>query len=172
MLCAGGQKSKQEKKEEHKAKLKAKKGSEAAEASTLSKDAPTAEALAAVGASQMSQAAAGRQAEIDKKKTAWQQRTQAATAASGEVAGPTQNSGDLVGPSQQTGDDGAAPGDPDQGAAAESPASAEDASSGSSEAEEDGEVDVADGAQVWLTDLVVVSFAWYQSCCLHQSILF
>ncbi len=77
---AGGQKSKQEKKEAHKAKLKAKKGDDASAASTaLLNSTPTAEALAAVGASQMSKAAAERQAEIDKNRVAWQQRTQAAT---------------------------------------------------------------------------------------------
>ncbi len=77
---AGGQKSKQEKKEAHKAKLKAKKGDDASAATTaLLNSTPTAEALAAVGANQMSKAAAERQAEIDKNRLAWQQRTQAAT---------------------------------------------------------------------------------------------
>ncbi|KAL0046515.1 hypothetical protein WJX82_002614 [Trebouxia sp. C0006] len=52
--AAGGQKSKQEKKEAHKAKLKAKKGDDASEAtSALLNSTPTAEALAAVGANQM-----------------------------------------------------------------------------------------------------------------------
>ncbi len=79
-VVAGGQKSKQEKKEAHKAKLKAKKGDDASAASTaLLNSTPTAEALAAVGANQMSKAAAERQAEIDKNRVAWQQRTQAAT---------------------------------------------------------------------------------------------
>ncbi len=79
-VVAGGQKSKQEKKEAHKAKLKAKKGDDASEAtSALLNSTPTAEALAAVGANQMSKAAAERQAGIDKNKLAWQQRTQAAT---------------------------------------------------------------------------------------------
>ena len=77
---AGGQKSKQEKKEAHKAKLKAKKGDDASAATTaLLNSTPTAEALAAVGANQMSKAAAERQAGIDKNRLAWQQHTQAAT---------------------------------------------------------------------------------------------
>ena len=78
-LLAGGQKSKQEKKEAHKAKRKAKKGAaDSSDTTTLSKEGPTAEALAAVGATQMSQAAAERRAQIDKNRAAWQQRTQAA----------------------------------------------------------------------------------------------
>ncbi|KAL0022374.1 hypothetical protein WJX77_005710 [Trebouxia sp. C0004] len=78
--AAGGQKSKQEKKEAHKAKLKAKKGDDASAATTaLLNSTPTPEALAAVGANQMSKAAAERQAEIDKNRLAWQQRTQGAT---------------------------------------------------------------------------------------------
>lgn len=80
--CVGGQKSKQEKKEAHKAKRRAKKGEDASAASSaLLNSAPTAEALAAVGANQMSKAAAERQAEIDKNRIAWQQRTQSAATA-------------------------------------------------------------------------------------------
>lgn len=86
-VVAGGQKSKQEKKEAHKAKLKAKKGDDASAATTaLLNSTPTAEALAAVGANQMSKAAAERQAEIDKNKLAWQQRTQAATSGAASSA--------------------------------------------------------------------------------------
>ncbi|KAL0030916.1 hypothetical protein WJX79_000862 [Trebouxia sp. C0005] len=59
--AAGGQKSKLEKKEAHKAKLKAKKGDDASAATTaLLNSTPTSEALAAVGANQMtSQVSAG-----------------------------------------------------------------------------------------------------------------
>ena len=143
-MDTGGQKSKQEKKDAHKAKRRAKKGTEAAEASSLSKEAPSAEALAAVGASQMSQAAAERQAQIDQKKVAWQLRTQAGAPAAtpGDASGPPQQIGDHAAPSQQVGDDTAAP------RGSEEDGSAEDASSSSSEAEEDGEVDVANNAQV------------------------
>ncbi len=112
---AGGQKSKQEKKEAHKAKLKAKKGDDASAATTaLLNSTPTAEALAAVGANQMSKAAAERQAEIDKNRLAWQQRTQAATsgaasanhAASGGAinAGAASNSQAIPGGAANAGD--------------------------------------------------------------------
>ena len=162
-LLAGGQKSKQEKKEAHKAKRKAKKGAaDSADRATLSKEGPTAEALAAVGATQMSQAAAERQAQIDKNRAAWRQRTQAAApdaaSAAGDVSGPSQQPGDDAGPSQpsgsdaglsqQAGSDLAASGTHGTGNEAESAESAEDAGISSSEAEEDGELDTAGGAQV------------------------
>lgn len=103
----------------------------------------------------MSQAAADRQAQLDKNKAAWQQRNEgvAATAASGGAAigdagGAGQSSGDRLGPSQQAGDVSAAHGDLESGAAAESSASAGEASSSSSGAEEDGPGLAAKGAQV------------------------
>ena len=141
----GGQKSKQEKKEAHKAKRRAKKGSEAGEASSLSTEAPTAEALAAVGASQMSQAAAERQAEIDQKKAAWQQRTQAAApgAKPGDAPDPVQQSGDHAVPSQQAGDGGA---ESKVGTAAD--VSSASASCSSNGEEEDVEVNAANNGQV------------------------
>ena len=49
MWLAGGQKSKQEKKEAHKAKRRAKKHDDSSEAAALLNAAPTADALAAVG---------------------------------------------------------------------------------------------------------------------------
>lgn len=67
---AGGQKSSQDRKEAHKAKRKAKKGEDAANGPAAITAAPTAEALAAVGASQMSKAAQDRRQEIDRNKAA------------------------------------------------------------------------------------------------------
>ena len=120
----------------------------------------------------MSQAAAERQAELDQKKAAWQQRTQAGAPAAthGDAASPTQQLGDHAAPSQQTaddgaGDDGAASRVAEEGAAGDASASAEDASSSSSEAEEDGEVDVAKNAQVchgrdcWIMCMVKLLFS-------------
>ena len=67
---AGGQKSSQDRKEAHKAKRKAKKGEDAVNGPAAITAAPTAEALAAVGASQMSKAAQDRRQEIDRNKAA------------------------------------------------------------------------------------------------------
>ena len=99
----------------------------------------------------MSQAAAERQAEIDQKKAAWQQRTQAAASGAkpGDAPDPVQQSGDHAVPSQQAGDGGAESKSPEVGTAADvSSASADDASSSSSGEEEDGEVNAAKNGQV------------------------
>lgn len=178
---SGGQKSKQEKKEAHKAKQKAKKGGDATDTTAPSKEAPTAEALAAVGANQMSQAAAERQAQIDKNRAAWQQRTQAATstgdasaqdvsagdASAGDASGPEGQSGGSKGkagvgsgPGQLAGDRSDGLGDQQAEAAAESAESADDASSSSSEEEqeeEEGEVDTAGSAKVLFIGHVTVT---------------
>lgn len=118
-----------------------------------------------MGASQMSQAAADRQADIDQKKAAWQQRTQAAApgAKPGDTQGHAQQSGDHVGPSQQSGDGDAESKVPEVGATADGlSASADDASSSSNGEEEDGEVDAADNGQVchssgcWMMCIVIL----------------
>ena len=155
--AAGGQKSKQEKKEAHKAKLKAKKGDDASASTTaLLNSTPTAEALAAVGANQMSKAAAERQAGIDTNKLAWQQRTQAATsgaasanhAASGGAA--TANAGGATAASQVSAGDTDGP----RGIQAETKqqmagdAGGTRGSTSSSEEEEEGEADTAGNGQV------------------------
>ncbi len=139
---AGGQKSKQEKKEAHKAKRKAKKGDDASAASAaLLNSTPTAEALAAVGANQMSQAAAERQAQIDKNRTAWQQRTQAAASGAAESK---QTSGEGAGPNQRPGDGSETNGAQER--ADQKPV--EDDADGSTSSEEDEEVDNAGSGQV------------------------
>lgn len=69
-ICVGGQKSSQDRKEAHKAKRKAKKGGDTASGPSAITAAPTAEALAAVGASQLSKAAQERRQEIEKNKAA------------------------------------------------------------------------------------------------------
>lgn len=112
----------------------------------------------------MSQAAAERQAEIDQKKAAWQQRTQAAAPGGtpGDANGSAQQSGDHVGPSQQAGDGGAESKISEVGTAADvSSASADDASSSSSGEEEDAEVDVVDNGQV--LSFWVLSYVHYQT---------
>lgn len=168
--CTGGQKSKQEKKEAHKAKRRAKKGEDASAASSaLLNSAPTAEALAAVGANQMSKAAAERQAEIDKNRTAWQQRTQSAatavpavrSAAASEAAGAASDSrpaldDQAASQAASAGDASAARqvSDGDQhgpnGAAAHSPTGVDQASddTGASSSGEEEDVDTAGSAQV------------------------
>ena len=150
-MRTGGQKSKQEKKDAHKAKRRAKKGGDSCDAAALSKEAPTAEALAAVGANQMSQAAAERQAQIDKNRIAWQQRTQGTasngSASAANASGPSPQPKDAASPRLHN-DAGVAERIVDS--AAESAESAEDDSSSSSseEGEESAELDTTNGAQV------------------------
>ena len=155
---AGGQKSKQEKKEAHKAKLKAKKGDDASAATTaLLNSTPTAEALAAVGANQMSKAAAERQAGIDKNRLAWQQHTQAATSGAASAnhaasAGPaTAGAGDAAAASQvlagHTGGPRGTQAESEQQVAGD--AGGTNGSTSSSEEEEgEGEADTAGSGQV------------------------
>ena len=171
-LCAGGQKSKQEKKEAHKAKRKAKKGDNASAATTaLLNSTPTAEALAAVGANQMSNAAAKRQAEIDKNKIAWQQRRdeagacpavdaasgagtsgKAAPTAGGDAAGFRECAGDAVGAHQHVGDANRTQNEAKEGQAGEAPASSgsvgDETDGSTSTSEEEEEVDVTSSGQV------------------------
>lgn len=77
---AGDQKSSQDRKEAHKAKRKAKKGEDAANGPSALTAAPTAEALAAVGATQLSKAAQERRRELDRSKAAANGASQSSTA--------------------------------------------------------------------------------------------
>ena len=85
LFFPGGQKSSQDRKEAHKAKRKAKKGEDAANGPSALTAAPTAEALAAVGASQLSKAAQERRQELERSKAAASGTDQSATAPAGHA---------------------------------------------------------------------------------------